>query len=79
MDKVKSAYTQLTLSFRTENTVKFEEFISFTTTRAGANIDPEMVQRIKTNNHTKYVITASPENIYMFGYDWALWQFPPTK
>ena len=78
--KTKSAVTQLTLSFHNEHKSNFEEFINYTTHRAGATIDPEMIQVIPSgNSHTNYVITASSEGIYMFGYDWALWQFPPKK
>lgn len=80
MNTSKSAYTQLNLSFRNENTKVFNEFIAYTTHRAGALINPEMIQVIPNgDNHTEYVITGSANDIYMFGYDWALWQFPPSK
>lgn len=80
MYTTKSAFTQLMLSFRNENKAEFEKFVEFTTHRAGALIDTGMIQTIAAgNHHTTFIITASAESIYMFGYDWALWQFPPKK
>ena len=79
MYTTKSAFTELELSIMNNTKSSFEKFINYITTRAGTTINVKMVDRIDDGIFTKYVFTGSTSSIYMLGYEWALWQFPPNK